>query len=202
MPNSIAPIVEGPSEVESLPILLRRILDQFGIYNIQVCRPFRVKRNRVVMEYEIEKAIKMVSMTRGEVGCILILLDADDDCPAELGPKLLQRCKSAIHLPVAVVMANKEFESWLLGAKESLRGVRGIRRDASPPPDPESIRGAKERLSANMAGQSYLEVDDQPALTQAMDINAAQQNCPSFAKLIRDLQSLINAMNSFSPLVH
>lgn len=194
MPLSIATIVEGQSEVESVPILLRKIIERRNNYEIQVCRPFRVKRNRVVLEGEIEKAIRTLSIKREQVGAILVLLDADTDCPRELGPRLLQRCKSATPLPVAVVLANKEYECWLLGAKVSLRGKRNIIQTAQPPPEPESIRGAKARLSNNMAGQSYLEIDDQPALTNAMDIDAAQSSCPSFDKMIREVDNLVDAL--------
>lgn len=40
-----------------------------------------------------------------------VLLDADDDCPAELGPSLLKRCREATGLPVAVVGADREFHA-------------------------------------------------------------------------------------------
>lgn len=200
MTLSIATIVEGQSEVESIPILLRKILKRRNKYEIQVCRPFRVKRNRVVLEGEIEKAIRTVSIKREQVGAILVLLDADTDCPGELGPKLLKRCKVVTQLPVAVVLANKEYECWLLGAKVSLRGKRGIIRTAQPPLEPEAIRGAKARLSRNMDGQSYLEIDDQPALTDAMDIDAAQSSCPSFDKMLREVDKLVDALSIAKPV--
>jgi hypothetical protein len=100
-------------------------------------------------------------------------------------------------LPVAVVLAKKEFEGWLLGAKESLRGVRGIRGDATAPPRPEDIRGAKEHLSANMlAGRRYLAVDDQPAMAERMDLAIVGERCPSFAKLRRDVRWLVSQVRA------
>ena len=55
---AILPIVEGQSEVESVPILLRRICDQMQAFNIQIARPYRVKRNKVVKAGELERAIE------------------------------------------------------------------------------------------------------------------------------------------------
>ncbi|MFQ5794358.1 MAG: DUF4276 family protein [Candidatus Bipolaricaulia bacterium] len=194
MSVAIAPIVEGQAEVESVPILLRRIIhDQLEAFHVQVARPFRVKRNRIVREGELERAIKLTIKDRGNVGCILVLLDSDDDCPAKLGPSLLERCRQATHLPIAVILANREFEGWFLGAKESLRGFRGIREDVTAPLDPESIRGAKGQLAQNMRGGGrYLTVDDQPTFAARMDLELARRRCPSFDKLFRDVENLIS----------
>lgn len=190
---AIVSIVEGKSEVRSVPVLLRRILhEHLKIYDVDVARAFRVKRAQVVQEGELERAIRRAIRDRERAGCILVLLDADDDCPAELGPSLLKRCREATGLPAAVVLAKREFEAWFLGAKESLRGTRGIRNDACAPEDPESIRGAKEHLTGNMKGRRYLSVDDQPALAKRMDIAAARRRCLSFDKLVRDVERLVH----------
>ncbi|MCX5889546.1 MAG: DUF4276 family protein [Deltaproteobacteria bacterium] len=191
---TILPIVEGQSEVESVPILLRRICHQMQASNIQIARPFRIKRNKVVKTGELERAIEQGIRDRGNIGAILLLLDADEDCPATLAPELLERCRQTKpHLPVAVVLATIEMEGWFLGGKESLRGVCGIKPDAVAPPNPESIRGAKERLSKNMEhGRRYLETDDQPALAVKLDFELTKSRCPSFDKFLREVQNLIN----------
>lgn len=194
MSPKIVPIVEGQAEVGSVPVLLRRLLAELGAHEVQVARPLRVRRNQFVREGEAERAIQLAVRSREGVGCILVILDADDDCPASLGPELLARCADATRRPVAVVIANRELEAWFLGAKESLRGVRGIQEDATAPPDPEAIRGAKERLSHNMRGRRYLEVDDQPALAAEMSLEAAESTCPSFAKLRRDVAGLVQRL--------
>jgi hypothetical protein len=192
--STIVPIIEGHAEVESVPVLLRRLLEQLNAAHLNVCRPFRVKRNRIVQEAEIERAVQQAERDREGVTAILIFLDADDDPPEQLAADLLRRARNVTRLPVAVALAVREFEAWFLGAKESLRGVRGIRTDAANPPDPESIRGAKERLSKNMPkSRRYLEVDDQPALAARMDLDMARRNCRSFDKFCRDVQSLVAA---------
>jgi len=193
MELAILPIVEGQSEVESVPILLRRICVQMQAYNIQIARPYRVKRNKVVKTGELERAITQGIRDRGNIGAILLLLDAEDDCPAVLSPVLSERCRQTTHLPVAVVLATIEMEGWFIGGKESLRGVCGIKPDAVAPPNPESIRGAKERLSKNMdLGRRYLEVDDQPTLAAQVDFDLTKGRCPSFDKFLREVHNLIN----------
>lgn len=117
---------------------------------------------------------------------MLVLLDADDDCPAELAPQLLERCARVSSVPVSVVFAVREIEAWFLGGVESLRGQRGIRDDATYGANPEVPRGAKERLEALMSG-TYVDVADQPALMAALDVESARLRCPSLDKLLRDL---------------
>lgn len=196
MPPAIVPIVEGQSEIEGVPVLLRRCFEQLGVCDLQVARPFRVPRTRVVREGEIERAVKLAEQDREGAAGIIVLQDADNACPRDLGSSLLARCKTATQLPVRVVIANRELEGWFLGAKESLRGVRGIRDTAEAPPDPERIGGAKERLSDNMEGKRYLEVDDQPALAAKMDLELARTRCPSFDKFLRDVRSLVAEIRS------
>jgi len=186
----IAPIVEGHSEVSSVPLILRRIGEEILGRNIEVARPFRVKRHSVVRAGELEKAVEQVFRTREGVTEILLLIDADDDCVKELGPQLAERLRNCARGSSTVVIANRELESWFLGSKESLRGVRGIRHDVMTRADAESIRGAKEQLSRNMSNTRYVEVDDQPALAQRFDLNHARRNCPSFDRLCRHLEKI------------
>lgn len=197
---AIVPIVEGQAEVQTVPVLLRRILDVLGVHHVAVARPFRVKRYKVVKEGELERAIQNAMKDRENVEAILIVLDVDDDCPAELGPDLARRSRAvAAGKPSAVVLAKRELEAWFLGAKRSLRGVRGIRPDAEPPPDPEEIRGAKEALSRNMDGCRYLAVDDQPALAAEMDLGSCRTTCASFDRMVREVERLVCSMPGAKP---
>ena len=188
---NILPIVEGQSEVESVPLLIRRLLGVMQNYSIEVCKPFRVKRNQIVKSARLEAAIQVALGDRPNVCSILVLLDADDDCPMELGHELLERSKKATNLPVSVVIAKREMECWFLGAKESLRGYRGIRNDAESPQNPEDVDG-KGGLKRNLiAGSKYIEVDDQPAFANKFDIEQAAQTCPSLARFVREVKRLV-----------
>jgi hypothetical protein len=195
-PPVLVPIVEGHSEVQSVPVLLRRLLTEQGRYKIRVARPVRVGRYKVVRTGELERAIELAR--RREEGCnaILILLDADDDCPKEIAPTLLARAKQASGgIPVAVVLAKSEFEAWFLGSLESLRGKRGLLETVVSPRAPEDIRNAKGYLTRQMIeGQTYVQVDDQPALADSFDLQLARQHCPSFDKFVRDIQAILDAL--------
>jgi len=189
----IVPIVEGQSEMEAVPVLLRRLLSERQRWDIQVDRPVRIPRNKVVKEGEIERAVVLAKRNRKKCDAVVVLLDADEDCPAELGPELLSRIIKAYgDLPAAVILAKSEFEGWFLGSLESLRGIRGIADNAVSPANPEEIRGAKERLSQFMVNRTYVATDDQPAFAAKFDLSSACQRCPSFDKFMRDFERLIN----------
>ena len=178
---SVVSIVEGHAEVVSIPVLLRRL-------GVQAGPAFRVKRNLVVKSGELERALEAALRVRSNPSAVLVLLDADDDCPAQLAPALLERARAVTSLPVSVVFAVREIESWFLGGIESLRGLRGIAADAVWNDDPERPRGAKGRVEEMMGGRGYVDRTDQPALMAKLDIDAARVRCPSLDKLLRDLE--------------
>lgn len=192
MPPTLLPLVEGQSEVAGLPILLRRLLAHLGHPHVLVAKPFRVHRTRVPQGGEIERAVLQGLRTREQITGIVVVLDADDDDPLTLEALVRAECAKAALLPVAVVAATRELEAWFLGAKESLRGVRSIRATATSPPDPETIRGAKERLSRNMDGnRRYVEVDDQPAFAEMVELAIAIERCPSLQRFVLGLQTML-----------
>ncbi|WP_324667937.1 DUF4276 family protein [Geochorda subterranea] len=188
----IVPIVEGHGEVQAVPVLLRRLLERCEAHHVRVERHIRVPRGQLRHPDGLERAVRLACMVADDAA-VLILLDADDDCPAELGPALLSVARSVARasVPVAVVVARAEYESWLLAGLEGLRGRRGVREDATAPVDPESVRGAKEYLQQQMEpGRYYSETVDQPALTQMFDLDRARQRSPSFDKLWREVERL------------
>ncbi len=190
---TLVPIVEGVSEVEAVPVLLRRLLEQEQRFDIRVARPLRIGRYRIVRPGELENALQKARLRSEGCDAILLLLDADDDLPCELGPRLFAQAQQvSSDLPCRVVIANREFESWFLGSIESLRGHRGIALDAVALEHPELPRDAKGYLTRMMTGgRTYNQSDDLPALTAKFDLLAARNNCPSFDKLVRDIQSLL-----------
>ncbi len=197
---AIASIVEGDGEVEAVPVLLRRLAALLvpQIF-IQVPRPVRVKRDKVVKPGELERAIELAARQAGRGGAIFILLDADDDCPAELAPNLLARARQArSDFPVGLALAKCEYEAWFLTAAESLRGQRNPAADLTSPPDPENVRGAKEWLSRHMTGtHAYAETLDQAPLTERFDIHGARRT-NSFDKCFRELERLLTGLRTAS----
>src|SRR3990170_3721302 len=104
MMAAIVPIVEGFAEVESIPVLFRRILAHQNVHDVSIARPFRVQRNRVVRPQELERAVTLAARDRPNVAGVIVVLDSDDDCPAQLGPALLARARAATDLPVVIIM--------------------------------------------------------------------------------------------------
>jgi hypothetical protein len=184
---TIASIVEGHAETRSIGVLLRRLRP-----TVRVLPPQRVPRSRLLRAGEIERAVELAARKAGPGGAILVLMDADDDCPAALGPSLLARCRSA-HAAVStrVVLAKRELESWFLAGIESLRGRRTLAIDAASVPDPETApRNAKGFLSRVMA-RPYQDVIDQVAFAAQLDLELARRHAPSLDKFLRDVASLL-----------
>lgn len=188
----IAAIVEGHGEVAAVPVLLRRIAAEVGV-PIATPRPIRLPRGRMLIESELRHAVGLAAGQAGDEGAVIVLLDANSDCPAALGPSLRERASAARpDRPVRVILAKVEYEAWFLAAAASLAGRHGIRTDFSPPADPEMVRDAKGLLSANMPqGVSYKPAQDQAALSAVFDLNAAR-SAPSFDKFWRDVSALLN----------
>jgi Domain of unknown function (DUF4276) len=191
---TIATVVEGHGEVEAVPVLLRRIVADVapGLY-INVPRPYRVGRHALVRPGGLEDVVRTQGDRVTSGGGVLVLIDADDDCPAELAPQLLDRALAARpDRRIALVLANREYEAWFLAAAQSFAGQRGFPDMLEPPGKPEGVRGAKEWLSGKRPGRPYKETADQAALTQRFDMKAARKQSPSFDKLWRDVERLIS----------
>lgn len=193
----IQPIVEGHGEVEAVPVLLRRLRDEAGAFQIQVGGPIRRPRSQLVRE---ESVCQTIELARRQPRCdaILILLDGDEDCPRELAPRIQNWAVAAARgVPCVVVMAHREYEAWFLAAVESLRGQHGIRPDAEPPDDPEAPRGAKEALESLMAADtSYHETVDQPAMTARFDMATAYRRSRSFRRMTSAFGFLLRAQGA------
>ena len=194
-------IVEGHGEVEAVPVVVRRIAERESPLDIvQILRPIRISKDRLVKARGLERAVELAARITGHPGGVLVVLDSDDDCPAEQGPALLRRALAArSDRSIAVVLAKREFEGWLLAAAESLRGKRGLPDNLQPPDDPEAIRGAKEWLTGRMtAGRVYSPTLDQPALSARFDLDLARERSESFDKFYRDTVALISRLQSAS----
>lgn len=182
----IASIVEGYGEVSALPVLLRRLLEWRPTEDyIEIERPNRVPRDRFInSQDEFARYLKLARMQCGNDGWILILLDADDDCPVELATALLARAREIDDHRVSVVIAKREFEAWFIGAAASLNGQRSLTvAPADLTVDAETPRDAKGWLRTRMTKGSYGPVTDQPAFAALMDLQQAFDRCRSFRKL-------------------
>lgn len=185
--TTVASIVEGDGEVAALPVLLRRmaawLTPQLPMPNIAT--PIRVPRDRLLHRpAELSRHLQLAAAKCGQGGWILILLDADDDCPATLGGSLRQQASALVpHRPVAVVLANREFEAWFIAAAPSLEGCRGFLAGPGPLPAAEVPRDAKGWIKQRMPSRAYGPSTDQPAFAARIDLAMARTNSRSFRKL-------------------
>jgi len=192
----VLPIVEGHGEDNSVRILLQRIWGELleGEY-IEVLKPIRGKRHKLVKAAELGKALnlgilKLRDSNQQDPSMILVLLDADFDLPCVLGPSLSALARGIrADADISCVIANIEYESWFVAAAGSLGGFLNLPDDSEIPSDPEKGRHGKGWIQKKFRGPKYSETIDQPAMTQAMDLALCRQRSPSFDKLCRELEA-------------
>lgn len=189
---AIAPIVEGHGEIEAVPVLLRRIfIEMLGSPEVDVLRPIRIPRSKLVRHADLLRAISLADLKLKDVSAqhrlILVLFDADDDLPCRLAPDLLQRITTdRPELDVTLVLATPEYETWFVAAAESLTDYLDLKANDIPD-DPEVIRAKKAWLQHHFRGR-YTETIEQPALTARMDLQKCRSRSASFDKLCRELE--------------
>jgi len=191
----IQPIVEGHGDVDAVPVLLRRLLEKAGVFDIGVGRPIRRSQSELHTQTGIQNAVKL-ALLQPECAAILIIFDSEDSCPKELAPTILEWARQAAGVrPCFVALAYREYETWFLAAIESLRGRCGIQNNATLLPNFESRRGAKEALEEYMPRNiSYHETIDQVKLTANFDLALAYSRSRSFRKLAKCIGDVITAL--------
>lgn len=194
MPPTIASVVEGEGEISALPKVLHRIAVELGIFGLLTPRPALIPRGTITTDGGIEQATLGEAKRVPGPGGVLVVLDADDDCPAELGPRLLKRARMARpDKRIAVVAANREFEAWFLAAAPSLAGQHDFSTDFTMPVDPESPRDCKGLLTkARPRGKPYKPNVDQQILASIFDMKMAREHSDSFDKFYRDVTWLLS----------
>ena len=169
-------------------VLLRRLAERQGVYDLQVPEPSRVPRDRFLnRDEEFDRRVAFAGLKAGKDGLVLIVLDADDDCPVALANQVEVRATPHLRgATCAVAIANREYESWLIAAAHSLASKRGLPAVLECPANSESIRDAKGWLSERMVGHggnAYRAVLDQAAFTAAVDLDAALAQSRSLRRL-------------------
>ncbi len=168
----IVPIVEGRGEVEALPILVRNWLHHRRYRNVEVDLAGPVWTNgkgNIQVAYDgvngrgVEHYVSLALLRQPDV--ILILLDADDDCPRTIASALRARAKAAAPTgcPIGVVVAKREYEAWFLAAFPSSRfrdallknGCNLTRRSLPRNTDIEKIADCKRYVAGLLGLNKY-----------------------------------------------
>lgn len=184
MSFSIVPIVEGHGDVSAIPTLLNLIVPA-----ARVLRAVRLPRGKFAKEGELERmvAIAQSGFDAADRGLILVVLDADEDCAANLGPNLFERLKpvSAPHR-CYVAIAVHEFESWICGGHPDIDRT-----------DPEAAGRPKDQIRAINGGR-YSESVDQKKFTARIDVKRLLNRSPSFKRLHDSLRTMVNEVGGQS----
>lgn len=210
-PYTIVPIVEGQGERAAVPILIRRWLAfrRFRNFEVEVRGPIRASGKGSLTaahaaggDLGVELFVRYALLRIPDA--ILILLDADKDCPAKLGPSLLARARTVVApgFPIGVVVANREYEAWFLaafGSPSFRRGMAGAnytltQKSIPRGMDVEAIPGCKSRVAEWIGIDRYEPTIHQPRLTEHLPFSAAmRRRSRSFRKLLDELERLTAA---------
>lgn len=173
----IASVVEGHGEVKAVPILLRRIAEDLGIFDCDIRTPHRIGRDHMTGP-KVASAVRIQQAAVGPDGIVVVLYDSDDDVPETAVASTLEQLASGPH-EALVFVAVREFEAWLLAGIESLREAGSIIGNASFDGDPERPRDAAGRLEKLMT-ESYKKTLHQARFTARLDFEQASRRSPSF----------------------
>lgn len=163
-----------------------------GIYPV-IAKPFRVPWGTLVnAPGELERYSEMAIKECGPTAKLIVVLDADDSCPAELGTQLLQRIQSRFpDNPSSVIVANREYETWFIASSESIAHHVGSDATFQIPSNIEEIRNPKEWLERNVLNRRYKETGDQAAFSSAIDVSLARSRSQSFNRFCREVERLL-----------
>ncbi len=200
-------IAEGDGDKPAIGVMLRRLPSLYeDLAQVQAESVYNAHgRSNLTKVNGIERFCRLLAPAHD---AILVLLDADQDCPLTLAADLAARMQAcALGVPAAVVCANQAFESWFLADLESVRGVtlKGrvlLQPTAEVHESPELIVNPKRRLRELLMPQEYYkESRDQPALADLVDLKRVAAGCRSFRRLISGLRDLQAAVASGTDIV-
>lgn len=205
----IVPIVEGRGEVTALPILLRNWLRYRRYRNVEVDLDGPIwagGKGAIVVPHDrvngrgVEHYVRLAMLRQPDV--ILILLDADEECPRTLAAGLLSRARTSVlaDYPIGVVVARREYEAWFLAAFPSSRfrealqekgytlTSRSLRRNA----EIEEIADCKKYVAMLLGLDKYRPTIHQPDLTRILPFTRGMTlRSRSFRKLLKALHELL-----------
>lgn len=207
----IIPIVEGTGEIDAVPLLLRRLLEEkFGRHDWRIRQPKNAHGcGNLTAPNGIERFVRYALIE--QCHAILILIDRDainslpgserpsGDCAADFA-RVLSRRISAINpsVPVVVVIACHEYESWIVASIETM-GISGV--DAYQG-NVEDLRSPKGWIDARLPrGQRYKETIDQVRMTAKMNLDLVETRSRSFRRLQNALAQILQAHENNTPTV-
>ena len=199
----IVPIVEGVGEKYAVPALCAKLLREQNRYDIHVDEPVEAKgRSGLTKQGGLERLVQL-AWDRPDCVAVLIVVDADGDCPAAFAREFTNRLRiTGVRCTVVTVVAKEEYEAWFLAslstiAGNDLRGNPGIPATVQYTGDIEGRMGVKEWLTAQFPGsRKYVENADQLAMTRLIDPEIARANSRSFRRLCHAIEQILDAVDN------
>lgn len=172
-------VVEGPGDAAALPILLRMHMHSTDDYRDALGKPVPVHgRGNATVPGGLEGFVTIAAVRPG-CRAVLVVLDGEGDCVAELGPALRSRL-TIRNTPLAVALADKSYEEWLSCSVETLDiGAVSYTADVGASSIQELLRPRK-----------YVKPTWQPRLTARMDLPLASSRNKSLARMLARFDEL------------
>ncbi|GEM_PF-2764946 len=197
---AVVPIVEGTGDTNATRSLILRYLRGRSIATDAISAK---GRGNITRKGGLERLLSLASTIKppyeASRKAILVLLDADDEpCAGTFALNLAERAqKCRLPHPVAIVVANRMFESWVIGSFEEMvrYGVCTVCKTVTIPDDVESIHKPKQWLEVTMSEPPYVPEIHQESFSMFIDFNLVKQRCRSFRRFCKTLDELLTMTN-------
>lgn len=204
----IVPIVEGPGEVDAVPALLYKVLQEMNRRDIQVAAVKNAHGcGNLTKTGGLERFVQY-AWKEPDCGAILILVDTDKHCAKELAEGFAKRIQAiGVRHSVVTVCANREYEAWFLASLETIAGKDlggrpGLPEGLQYPDDVEARVGVKGWLDSQFPkGRIYKETEDQILMTRLLDTVLVRNRSRSFCRLWHAVEEALKAMDSGKVIV-
>jgi hypothetical protein len=192
----LLPIVEGHGEDRAVPLLIRRILEAQGIYDVEVLSAQR-KGEYPSVARNFDNIFQAATLVKAPILWVMDFDSKDYDCPAKEAQNLQTRAEALRPgWPLKIAFLIKEYETlFLIDEAATRKAFPDIPAKTSFPQEPEKIRGAKEWLSKARpaAGNAYKPMVDQTKITAHLNLDLLREKSADFAHLERSVLKLIDA---------
>lgn len=205
----IASIVEGQTEQACLERLLQRAWAELlgQTERLQVLEPFHGPRDKLIhspsdlsktIEQSLQKLYAKAKRDPDARKLLLVLLDAESDCPATLAPQLFKSAReiAPVDVSVSCVMPKRMLENWIVAGASTLGGINNLPNPLPVRDQFEQRSGAAwldEQLRSVNKTRKYKKVIDASEFISRMDLYECRANSPSFDKLCRELEKRVPA---------
>lgn len=181
---SLGLFVEGQSDHDTLPILIRKI----GYPGAVKCRV--VDRGSMLSGDRMEPYVRSLLKQHPDLKCILICVDGEESTPDQLPRRVAQPQRhlnrgSAVAVRYAIV--DRALEGWLACDEEALRNVLGPRARVNVRGNPEDYPRPAELLHRVFRENQrrFIKTRHDPQIAEQVTAHVIASRSPTFAAFMR-----------------